>query len=428
MIYTILKFLIKCSAELFYSKHKLIHFDQLETNKPLIICANHASAHLDGILIMIYSKRKYYVLVRADIFNKPWLAKLLAKINLIPIYRMRDGIKNLDKNSETFTHCINILKNNGAVIIFPEANCIMERKLRPLHKGAAKIAFMAEEESHFKLGVQICTVGISQERLAKPGGRLFMEASKPFDLSDFKEQYQENSNKAFTSVMQKVEHDLRTVLPVIEERKDEKLFEELLLQLNIRDNYNKWKTLAKSINTADEELKDVLKTAIHDFKKHLRRRNLDINTVSKLSQSNRLKRLSNLALYLIDVVAMFPFFILGLVFNILPFALPSIISNTLFRKDKEYINGTHMVIGVLLFLISYIVYGFVFYALMQNIISVVISLFIVALCGIMAYHYKRRLIEFTKALSFELSRKSQKQNWYKQSQILNAEFKQWLSN
>lgn len=428
MIYSILKFLIKCSAELFYSKHKLIHFENLDTNKPLVICANHATAHLDGILIMIYSKRKYHVLVRADIFNKPWLAKLLAKINLIPIYRMRDGIKNLDKNSETFDQCVNILKNKGAVIIFPEANCVLERKLRPLHKGAAKIAFMAEEQSQFNLDVQMCTVGISQERLAKPGGRLYLECSKVFSINDYKQLYQENSNKAYMQVMQKIEHDLRSVLPVIEERKDEKLFEELLVQLNIRDDYSKWKTLAKSINNTDTELKDVLRTAIHDFNKHLKRRRLDINSVIKLSHQNRIKRWSNIILYVIDVLAMFPFFLLGFFFNIIPFALPSIISNLLFKKDKEYINGTHMVLGVLLFLISYFFYGIIFYILMQNILSVIISLAIVALCGIMAYHYKRRFVEFIKAISFELTTEKQKYNWFKQSDILNAEFKQWLSN
>lgn len=428
MIYSILKFLIKCSAELFYSKHKRIHFDHLDTNKPLVICANHASAHLDGILIMIYSKRKYHVLVRADIFNKPWLAKLLAKINLIPIYRMRDGIKNLDKNSETFDQCINILKNKGAIIIFPEANCVLERKLRPLHKGAAKIAFMAEEQSGFKLGVQMCTVGISQERLAKPGGRLFLESSKVFNISDYKLMYNENPNKAYSQVMQKVEQDLRSVLPVIEERKDEKLFEELIVQLNIRDDYSKWKTLAKSINYTDLELKEVLKTAIHDFNKHLKKRRLDINSVIKLSNLNRLKRWSNILLYIIDVVAMFPFFLLGLFFNIIPFALPGIISNLIFKKEKEYINGTHIVLGVLLFLISYIFYAVALYFLMQNILSVLISLVIIALCGIMAYHYKRRFVEFAKAISFEFASKKLKVYWFKQSEILIAEFKQWLSN
>lgn len=428
MIYSILRFLIKCSAELFYSKHKLIHFDSLDTSKPLVICANHASAHLDGILIMIYSKRKYHVLVRADIFNKPWLAKLLAKIHLIPIYRMRDGIKNLDKNSETFDQCVNILKNNGAVIIFPEANCVMERKLRPLHKGAAKIAFMAEEQSGFKLGVQMCTVGISQERLAKPGGRLFLECSKLFSVADYKQIYQENTNKACIQVMQKIEHDLRKVLPVIEERKDEKLFEELLVQLNIRDDYSKWKTLAHSINNTDQELKEVLRTTINDFNKHLRKRRLDINSVIKLSHQNRIKRWSNILLYLIDVIAMFPFFLLGMFFNLIPYALPGIISNLIFKKDKEYINGTHMVLGVLLFLLSYIFYGILLYIIMQNVLSVIISLAIIALCGIMAYHYKRRFIDFIKAISFEFANEKQKRNWYKQSDILNAEFKQWLIN
>lgn len=65
---------------------------------------------------------------------------------------------------------------------------------------------------------------------------------------------------------------------------------------------------------------------------------------------------------------------------------------------------------------------------MQNVLSVIISLAIIALCGIMAYHYKRRFIDFIKAISFEFANEKQKRNWYKQSDILNAEFKQWLIN
>ena len=141
-----------------------------------------------------------------------------------------------------------------------------------------------------------------------------------------------------------------------------------------------------------------------------------------------MKRWSNIILYIVDVVAMFPFFLLGLFFNIIPFTIPAIVSNTIFKKDKEYINGTHIVLGVLLFLISYFAYALIFYMLMQNILSVLISLALIALCGIMAYHYKRRFVEFIKAISFELANKKLKVYWFKQSEVLIAEFKQWLSN
>ncbi|MFN5705552.1 MAG: hypothetical protein ACK45U_06840, partial [bacterium] len=112
----------------------------------------------------------------------------------------------------------------------------------------------------------------------------------------------------------------------------------------------------------------------------------------------------------------------------LPFALPSIISNLIFKKEKEYINGTHIVIGLLLFIFSYFIYAIVLYMIMQNILSVIISLAIIALCGIMAYHYKRRFIEFIKAISFEIASNKLKIYWFKQSDVLITEFKQWLSN
>ncbi len=426
MIYSILKFLIRCTAELFYSKHKIIHFENLDTSKPLIICANHAAAHLDGMLIMIFSKRRFHVLVRADVFNKPWIAKFLSYVNLIPIYRMRDGYKNLDKNSDTFDKSIDILHKNGAVIIFPEANCVMERKLRPLHKGAAKLAFMAEERAGFTLGLQVCAIGISQERLCDSGGRLFLEANKTRDLADYFDAYKEHPNKAYLQLMADVETDLRAVLPVIERRNDEELFENLIVHLNLRDDYDKWKSLAKSINDNDDELKDVLLIAIKDFQSHLKKRFLDIRSVLKFSKYHRLKRWSNILLYLIDVLALFPFFLLGFVFNVAPYALPKWISHSIFRKDKEYANGTHIALAALLFALSYLFFGISLYIVMGNIISVMVSLLIIAICGVVAYHYIRRIKDFIKALSYEFSSTATKKEWKAQSDVLLSEFKHWI--
>lgn len=424
MMYLLGKIILRAGAEFFFSKHHLEKLERLNTGKPLVVCANHASAHLDGILIMIFSKRRFHVLVRADVFKKKWVANLLAKINLIPIYRIRDGFNNLEKNSETFDRCYEILKNNEAIIIFPEANCEPERALRKLHKGAAKIAMMAEERSGFKLGVEMATVGITQERITKPGGRIFLEASEPFSLKPYFDSYHQHNNRAFNDIMNDVEQDLRTVLPVVEKKSDEYLFEHLVTKKENIDKLENWKKTATLINKADDELKQVLSNAIRDFEKHLNKFGLDSNTVARLRSLPRAKRWLKLIVPLIDILAMLPFFIIGFLFNFLPYYVPKKICNSIF-KDVCFINGTHFAMSSFLFIIAYIIYiiGLSFYV---SPISVVFSTLIIAVCGIISYYYRRRASLFIKSIRYELAGDKKRREWSAQYKILSSEIGEWI--
>lgn len=426
IIYTITKYLVRAGAELFFSKHHIQNFKDLETKGPLIVCANHASAHFDGILIMIFARRKFHVLVRADIFKKPWLAAILAKFNLVPIYRIRDGIGNMDKNDATFQQCADILANNGAIIIFPEANCVMERSVRKLHKGAAKIGFMTEEKHQFKLGIKFACVGIAQERLDKPGGRLYLTASKPFALTDYYQTYQENNQRAYNEVTQRIDQDLRSVLPVVNEYADEQLFEELIEQGNVRDDFKAWQHIAKSINEAEPELKEMLKVTLHDFHQNLQAKGVDIKTLRRFKNTPRYKRWLIIASKVIDLAAMFPFFIVGFLLNYWPFRLPERLAHQIFKEEKMYRNGTHLVASILLFLIGYGIYGIVFLAFGANLITTLVTLVFIAACGIVSYYYRRRFFEFWHAMRFELAGTEQQRTWRNQFEILNKEFALWL--
>ncbi len=424
MVYAFGKYLLRLGAEFFFSKHHIKSFEKLRTNKPLVVCSNHASAHLDGILIMIFSRRRFHVLVRADVFKKKWVANLLAKINLIPIYRIRDGFNNLEKNSETFDRCYDILKNNGAIIIFPEANCEAERKLRKLHKGAAKIAMMAEERSDYKLGVEMVALGITQEKITSSGGRIFLEASDPFSLQPYFNTYQQNNNKALNEIINDVEQDLHKVLPVVNHTEDEYLFEHLVTRKNTIDDLEAWKTTAKLINKSDAELKKAVSSAIYDFNNYLIKNGVDLNIVEQLKSVPRAKRWLKLIVPFIDVIALFPFFIIGFVFNYFQFFIPQKLTRKLF-KDVCFINGTHFAMSTFLFLFSYIFY-IILLSLYVSFISVVIGVFVMAVCGIVSYYYRKRFFYLLKCLRYELAGNKKRKEWNAQYRILSSELAEWV--
>ena len=112
----------------------------------MILASNHPNAFLDAMIYGAYFKRRIHFLARGDVFRKPLAAKILSSIGLIPIYRIAEGYENLDKNKDTFKICLDILNNNGIVLIFSEGYCEQEWKLRPLLKGTGRLAMMAWAE------------------------------------------------------------------------------------------------------------------------------------------------------------------------------------------------------------------------------------------------------------------------------------------
>ncbi len=426
MLHNIGRFILRIGAEFFFGKHHIKNLERLNNGRPMVVCSNHTAAHLDAVLIMIFSKREFHVLVRADVFNRKWIASLLAKINLIPIYRMRDGFSNLEKNNATFERCNEILKNNGAIIIFPEANCETERKLRKLNKGAAKIAMMAEEQNDFKLGVQMATVGITQEHFIASGGRIFLEASEPFDVKPYIPSYQINPNKALMDILNDVETDLRSVLPVVERTEDEFLFEQIVKRKDNIDNLEVWKNTATLVNKSDADLKSALSSAIKDFNKYLKKSGINQHTIEELQVKSRLKRWANLLVYLMDMIAMFPFFLIGFVFNYFQYFIPKKVSHSIF-KDDCFINGTHFAITTFLFITTYVIFAIVL-SMYVNLISVVIAIFVMIICGFVSYYYRKRAFNFLRALRYEMAGQQKRKEWRAQSRIISSEIAEWVRN
>ena len=58
---------------------------------------------------------------------------------MVPVYRLRDGIRMITKNKEIFSYCSEFLLENKSIIIFPEGNHSLNRSVRSLSKGFTRI-------------------------------------------------------------------------------------------------------------------------------------------------------------------------------------------------------------------------------------------------------------------------------------------------
>ena len=115
---------------------------------PTILACNHPNSFLDALIIGSHYPREVYYLARGDVFDKPFVARILRMLNMIPVYRISEGKENLINNQNSFEECIELFKKNKTILIFSEGVCINEWKLRPLKKGTARIAYTAWHSEH----------------------------------------------------------------------------------------------------------------------------------------------------------------------------------------------------------------------------------------------------------------------------------------
>jgi len=160
--YYFFKILLKTS--LFFMTKKIIvnGKENIPKKGAVLFMVNHPNGLLDPLIVTTNNPRTNYFLTRAASFKKPLVRWFLNSLNLIPIYRIRDGVSQLNKNKGVFEKCFNLLNNHKALMIFPEGSHDKRRSVRRLSKGFTRIVFGAMERNP-KLQIQIIPVGITYQ-------------------------------------------------------------------------------------------------------------------------------------------------------------------------------------------------------------------------------------------------------------------------
>ena len=111
----------------------------LRQRGPLLIVANHPDSFFDALVIAANCSHPVSFLARGDVFTKPRHDFLLRSLKMMPVYRQREGKEHLHKNQNSFDASVEVLKNNGILLIFIEGTCLNKNEIQPFKKGAARI-------------------------------------------------------------------------------------------------------------------------------------------------------------------------------------------------------------------------------------------------------------------------------------------------
>lgn len=213
--YNSIRFLVKMAVKLFYRRIEIQGYANYPMEGPVLLAPNHQNAFMDALIPTVFAPRPVHFLVRADVFNIGIVRKIFSSFNMMPVYRQRDGIANLSKNDDIFEQCFEILRNNGTLLLFPEAGHLGGRKLRPLSKGFARIAFGALKD-HDHLDVKIVPVGLNYDHYSESHSCLMMNYGNPISVKDYLERFEENPAKAMSNLREDLQERLEAEMIHVE--------------------------------------------------------------------------------------------------------------------------------------------------------------------------------------------------------------------
>lgn len=174
---------MKAALHLYFGKIKVSGLQNVPKNKPVLFLPNHQSALLDVLLIAVDCNRKPWFLTRSDVFKSKRLISIFNYFQMIPIYRIRDGRESLKNNEAVFDRCSELLIANEAILMFPEANHNLKRRVRPLSKGFTRILFNTLNKSP-ETDIQIVPVGINYKDALRFPDRVALYFDTPIAVKD----------------------------------------------------------------------------------------------------------------------------------------------------------------------------------------------------------------------------------------------------
>jgi len=367
--YSLVKRYVIFAFKRFYGEYIVTGRENIPKEGPVIFAANHLNALMDALAVISVLPHKMPIvyLGRADLFKNKTFASILEFSKILPAFRMRDGAENLEKNHGIFECCVDVLDHNHVLGIMPEGNQGPYRRLRPLVKGIFRIAFTAQQKYGTLPGVKIVPIGIDMGDFEKYGEHIIINVGKPIEVSDFMAEYTENPVNATNLIRDRLHDDLSKLTFDLASEKYYESFETATEVANttadIRQNkQNKFYTrfiarqeTAKRLITLENEepeKAEKLEALCREYKENLNILNLESKAFGE-KPFNMVAMAFNILILLCTI----PVFMVGALFNFLPFFSPDVIRKALKIEFPGGIGSLRFGIGLITFPFFYLLQG-----------------------------------------------------------------------
>lgn len=323
MLYTFIWGLMRLAIPVYFRRMVVRGKQHFPKGKPVILASNHPNTFLDPLVVGLYYPKQLHFLVRADVFTNRWVSALLRALHQLPIYRMRDGYNQLQRNRDTFHECLQLLTRQKPLLFFSEADSVNETRLRPLKKGTVRLAFEAATGQFPEM--VLVPVGITYSNFNRFRGEVAVSFGAPIPVKEYLKTYEESPAVAYRQLNERLTEAIRREMVDIPREENEELIlkccqwarESLAPPLNPLPSYNdNWLVYQQNVvrwfatHSSDSLSRELMVDQIEEFETLLHNHKLKFFSIRKEIWKN--------GTFTLIVVFGAVFGIPGLLFNWIP--------------------------------------------------------------------------------------------------------------
>ncbi len=416
--YWLLQSYAKLCFRIFYRKVEVVNKHRIPLNHPVILAPNHQNALMDAMVLVCKTPFQIVFPARADIFKGQRMTRFLTYLNIMPIYRMRDGIENVKRNDVVFEKILQVLHNgNNPLGLFAEGNHGDKRRLRQLVKGLFRIGLQAQEKFGNLPAVKIIPVGIDYGHYQHFRSTLFVNVGEPIEVSSFNDTYRENPvlainqlKDSFATALSRQMIDIQTeefydlYMHLREIFNDEMRKDLGIHETSLASKFRADKAMIELLNKELDQHPDNMKSLnvlVADYQKSVRMAGLRDWVIRKQPFS-----LLGIGLSVLAKLLLLPIFLVGLLNNWLPYWFTG--SRVKNLKDTQFHSSFKYVIGMLIFPLWYIILAAIAAFLGAPAWAVLSYVILLPVTGLASFHYYICLKKLEAKIRFTLCRNSAK--------------------
>ena len=226
MLYFILRPFARLGFRIYFRKIYLHMRGSIPSKGPVMLAVNHPSSFMEACVLACFLPRSLYFLVRGDVFVNPLVNFLLNSTHQIPIYRFRDGFSSLRNNHATFAQVYRWLGEGKVVTVFAEGTTRLEKKLRPIQKGLARMVFGAMEMEQLT-DIPIVPIGVNYTEVGRWRSEVMIEVGQPLSARSFLEEEDPENKRGVRHLTAAIEASMRPLVTHVNHDQDEHLFNQL---------------------------------------------------------------------------------------------------------------------------------------------------------------------------------------------------------
>ena len=389
LTYRIVRPLARIALKTYFSKIYLNGLEKIPSGKPIILAANHPSAFLEPCILATTLPRPLHFMVRGDLFQKPIYSAMLMSLHMIPMFRLKDiGYKGLKNNFSTLNISYDLLNKNEQILILAEGTTKHEKRLRPIQKGAARMALGAIGK-YPDLDVQIVPIGVNYADILNYRSEVMLQIGDPIPIQAFVGDGTENPAHIIKKVTVQLKERLEKLVIHIDQQEDEDLCEAFFefyrnnyptpnfpVQSTNRKPLEKAIAVANKVNSLTPDKKRALNTKIQAYQKDLNKYNLVDEVIVQPHFYHPLA--------ILGIIAGFLPFVLGWLFNILPINFGKYLAENKVKSITFYAS-----IKASMALAAYIVYFplLLFISFFSKSIFLIIFVIMIPFLGFFALQY-----------------------------------------